>query len=171
MAGSGNPFDDLNRRFSDLGFNGNKDEDKKKRPIYSNNGGGRSGGGGNQKELSLGEKVAVGTGVGLAVGAGIAALSYLFSGSDDKAKPSESRSLPSRGIGYVYDGGDDDSSDDENVGRLEVQAQSAFRSTTGQESRKYGYFRCNNCQHSWESAYTFSKGNKAVSSFFMNLYS
>ena len=157
MAGSGEPFDDLNRLFANLGFSGNDDADKKKR-------GGRGNGGDDDKEWSFGEKVAVGVGVGLAAGAGIAALSYLFSGSDDNPKPPESRSLPSRGFGY--DGEDDDSSHDENVGRLELQAQSAFRSTTRRESRRYGYFRCNNCQNTWESAYTFSKGKNAVSSIF-----
>ena len=155
MAGSGDHFDDLNRLFSNLGFNGNKDADKKKRSIDSNNGGRRSGGGG-EEEWSIGEKVAVGAGVGLALGAsvaGIAAISYLCKRSDNKTKPSESRNVPSRGFG--------------SLGGLETQGFFPPGLSTGRESRRYGYFRCNNCRHNWESAYTFSKGQKAVSSFFM----
>ena len=164
MAAGGSPFDDLNRLFSNLDFDGRKDDKKKE----SSNGGNGRGNGSDDDDLSLGAKIVVGltvgAGVGLAVGAGVAALSHLFggSGSDDK---SDSRKMPSRGI--RYDEGDDFDDSSRPSGYNRAESFSNQGPLPGQGSRRYGYFRCNNCRHIWESAYSFSKGDgtKSVSYF------
>ena len=144
MARRRDSFDDLNKSMGKLGISNG--DDKKKKANNEDDG------------MSMGTKIALGVGAGLALGAGIAALSHFLSGSDDQ-KEDETKKLPGRRHLYVADDPNDNDYDDHHVGHVHVQSmQGGIHSAPS--SRRYGYFMCSNCRHHWESVYTFSKGQR-----------
>ena len=104
-------------------------------------------------DWSMGTNIALGVGAGLALGAGIAALSYFLGGSDDQ-KEEETKKLPGRRHLYVADDPDDNDYYDDHVESMQGGIHSA------PSSRRYGYYQCGNCRHHWESSNTFSKGGR-----------
>ena len=143
MARRSDSFNDLSKSMGKLGIS-NGDDKKKK----INN---------EDDDWSMGTKIALGVGAGVALGAGIAALSYFLGGSDDQ-KEEETKRLPGRSQLYVADDLDDNDHGDHHVDHtLQFQSpQGSFDSA--QVTRRYGYFQCSNCRHHWESVYTYSKG-------------
>ena len=143
MARRSDSFDDLNKSMGKLGISNG---DGKKKKINNED-----------DDWSLGTKVALGVGAGLALGAGIAALSYFLGGSDDQ-KEEETKKLSGRNHLYVADDLDDNDHGDHHVDHTGQFHNLEGGLDSRRVSRRYGYFQCSNCRHPWESANTFSKG-------------